>query len=264
MTGRRLVVALAITACLASSCATPRDHRAGTALALLDIPSSSTTVKPPTPVSLCTSAPPATPLPAPGRMVASSRMAQILARGYLLVGVDQNTMLFSYLNPANETMEGFEVDLAREIAFSIFGDRRADRVHFVAVLTRQRTAVVKAGQVDLVVDAVTMTCERSKDVNFSTIYFMAHQRTMVPSSSHAQRLKDLRGRTVCATNTSTALTLLHEPQYDVRAYPVAARTDCLVALQTGQVDRDPGRRRDPLRSARSGSVDQDSRTQVYR
>jgi len=169
-------------------------------------------------------------------MSAGSRMAGIRARGYLVVGVDQSTMLFGYFNPTDDAMEGFEVQIAREIAFAIFGDRNPDRVHFTAVLTTQRTDVVKAGQVDLVIDAITMTCARSQDVDFSTIYFMAHQRTMVRRTSAARGLHDLKGHKVCATNGSTALTLLENGRYGVIAYPVLARTDCLVALQTGAVD----------------------------
>jgi len=236
MTTRRLAVLLAIAGCLLSACSAPPDNRAGVAIQLLDFAQSPAPVKLGATPTLCTDDPPSDRLPEPGQLPAGSRMAKIRKQGYLIVGVDQNTMLFGYFNPTHDAMEGFEVEIAREIAFAIFGDRNPDRVHFTAVLTAERTDVVKEGKVDFVVDAITMTCKRSQDVNFSTIYFMAHQKTMVRSTSHARDLHDLSGHKVCATNGSTALTLLEKGGYGVIAYPVLARTDCLVALQTGEVD----------------------------
>ena len=58
------------------------------------------------------------PLPAPGAMPPGSTMAAIADRGRLIVGVDQNTNLFGYRNPATGQLEGFDIDVAREIARS--------------------------------------------------------------------------------------------------------------------------------------------------
>ena len=86
-------------------------------------------------------------------MPAGSQMANILERKYLKVGVDQNTMLLGYFNPTEQAPQGFEVEIAREIAFAIFGDRLPTRVQFTPVLTKGRTDLVKDGKVDLVIDA---------------------------------------------------------------------------------------------------------------
>jgi polar amino acid transport system substrate-binding protein len=236
MNARRLWVLTAIALCLMSACSPPRDHRADLAIQVLDIPRSPPASSGDTPPALCTNNPPVDPLPAPRRMPAGSRMADILLRGYLKVGVDQNTMLFGYFNPIDQAMQGFEVELAREIAYAIFGDRLQRRVQFTPVLTGDRITAVTSNQVDLVIDAVTMTCKRLLDVDFSTIYFMAHQRTMVRKGTAARDLHDLRGRKVCATTGSTAMTTLQDRDFEVIPYPVRARTDCLVALQTGAVD----------------------------
>ena len=60
-------------------------------------------------------------------MPAGSTMAKILSRGRLIVGVDQNTYLFGFRNPATGEIEGFDIDIAREVAKAIFGDRRRAR-----------------------------------------------------------------------------------------------------------------------------------------
>jgi polar amino acid transport system substrate-binding protein len=233
----RLVVLSLIALCLVSACSAPRDDRASMAIEVLDTPTTSAAPTAGAPLRLCTKNPRIAPLPEPGRMPAGSQMATILKRKYLEVGVDQNTLMLGYLDPTDNLMHGFEVEIAREIAFAIFGDRSRDRVQFKPVLTSERTDAVKDRKVDLVIDAVTMTCTRWNAVDFSTIYFMAHQRTMVRSGTAALGLHDLSGHKVCATNSSTAMTtLLQSGRYGVIPYPVRARTDCLVALQTGAVD----------------------------
>ena len=48
-------------------------------------------------------------------------MDVIRHQGYLIVGVDQNTKLLGYYNPNTKQFEGFDIDIAHEIAKAIFG-----------------------------------------------------------------------------------------------------------------------------------------------
>ncbi len=48
-------------------------------------------------------------LPAPGRMPAGSAMAQIVQRGRLVVGVDQNSYRFGFRDPLSGELTGFDV-----------------------------------------------------------------------------------------------------------------------------------------------------------
>lgn len=234
MSAYRRVAALVVLSCLAAGCSARADTRADDAVQALALTRTSASSHA-TANRLCTNAPAPAPLPSPADIPASSRMGVIKKRGRLIVGVDQNTMLFAYLNPASGSRQGFEIDLAYQIAKAIFGDEGSRRVDFVSLLTSERLSAVQAGRVDLVIDAMTMTCDRARKVGFSTIYFMAHQRTLVRSDSQAVDLHGLAGMRVCATNTSTALAVLQDARYHVIPYPRAARTDCLVALQRGIV-----------------------------
>jgi polar amino acid transport system substrate-binding protein len=173
-------------------------------------------------------------LPAPGRMPAGSFMRRIQKRGRLIAGVDQNTLLFGYLRPSTGRIEGFEVDLLRRLAQALFGD--PNRIELRALTTAERLPAVESGAVDVVADAVTVTCERRRDVAFSTVYYQAAQRVLVPSSSRARGLAELGGRRVCATTGSTTLQRIERDPARPIPYPVARRTDCLVALQEGRVD----------------------------
>jgi polar amino acid transport system substrate-binding protein len=177
--------------------------------------------------------PPAS-LPAPGAMPAGSFMATIKRHGRLIAGVDQNTLLFAYFNPLDGKLEGFEIDMLRELARAIFGD--PNRIVFKAVTTAERIPAIQNGSVDIVADAMTITCERSKKVDFSTVYFDAGQRVLVPSDSRAGSIRDLGGKRVCATVGSTSIRNIARSNPTPISYPVAQRTDCLVALQQGAVD----------------------------
>ena len=43
-------------------------------------------------------------------------MAKIVQRGKLVAGVKQDQPLFGYLNPRTNQLEGFDVDIVKEIA----------------------------------------------------------------------------------------------------------------------------------------------------
>ena len=174
------------------------------------------------------------PQPAPGAMPRGSTMAAIAERGRLVVGVDQNTYLFGFRNPSTGQLEGFDIDVAREIARAIFGD--PDRIDLKVVDARQRESALISGQVDLVVRTYSVTCERKRSVAFSTVYFYANQRILAAKGSGIDSAADLAAKRVCAVTGTTSLSTLFamEPRPDLVG--VATWTDCLVMLQQGQVD----------------------------
>jgi polar amino acid transport system substrate-binding protein len=173
-------------------------------------------------------------LPTPGHMPVGTFMRTIQARGRLIVGVDQNTLLLGYLNPFNGQIEGFDIDMLRQVAKAIFGNPNA--IEFKAISSAQRIPVVQNQSVDIVADAMTITCERSRQVAFTTVYYDAGQRIMVPSNSPVRSVRDLTGRKVCATIGSTSIENIRKLAPRAIPYPVPLRTDCLVALQEGKVD----------------------------
>jgi polar amino acid transport system substrate-binding protein len=193
---------------------------------------------PPQPSKPCgdvtASLPPPAVMPAPGAMPGGSFMARIERRGYLIAGVDQNTLLFAYFNPLVRQPEGFEIDLLRKLAKAIFGD--PSKIQFKAVTTAERIPAVQGGSVDVVADAVTTTCQRRQKVDFSTVYFDAAQRVLVRSDAALASVKDLAGKRVCATMNSTSIQNIERLVPSAIRSPVAQRTDCLVALQQGRVD----------------------------
>jgi polar amino acid transport system substrate-binding protein len=174
------------------------------------------------------------PLPSPGAMPAGSTMAAIADRGRLIVGVDQNTYLFGFRNPATGKLEGFDIDIAREIARAIFGD--PDRIQLRVLNASQRETALQSGEVDLVVRTYSITCARKQLVDFSTVYYQANQKILAPKGSGIDSAAALSDKRVCAVSGTTSLSKLFALNPRPKLFGATTWTDCLLMLQQGQVD----------------------------
>jgi polar amino acid transport system substrate-binding protein len=174
------------------------------------------------------------PQPRPGNMPPGSTMAEIAERGRLIVGVDQNTRPFGFRDPSTGQLEGFDIDVAREIARAIFGD--PNRIDPRVVEAGHREDALKSGEVDVVVRTYSITCDRKKIVAFSTTYFNANQKILAVKGSGIDSVAALAGKRVCAAKGTTSLKALLAHESKPKVFGVTSWTDCLVMLQQGQVD----------------------------
>lgn len=174
------------------------------------------------------------PQPPPGQMPPGGSLAEIAARGRLIVGVDQNTNPFSFRDPTTGTLQGFDIDTAKEIAGDIFGD--PNRVEFRLLTSAGRFTALEHNDVDLVVHATAITCERAQRVGFSTEYFRAFQRILVPLGSDITGPADLAGKRVCTFIDTTSLPTLQRVAPDATIVAVPDWDDCLVTMQKRQAD----------------------------
>lgn len=228
-----LALALGVSACSSSS----SDVGDTTRAALRPVPSPTTTT-----AARATFDPgcdplaslePMSPLPEPGDPLPGA-LQTIVDRGYLVAGIDENTPHLGERNPVTEQLDGLEIELVREIAQALLGDRQA--VHFKTVVTKEKNQVVKEEVVDLTASADSMTCERWGDVSFSTEYLETGHMLLVRTKDAITSRDQLAGRRVCVTAGSSSLKLLAEKLPDARPVEVEARNDCLVAMQEGDAD----------------------------
>jgi polar amino acid transport system substrate-binding protein len=168
------------------------------------------------------------PPPGPPQVTARSFMATIQKHGVLIAGVDQNTYPFGFLNPSNEQTQGFDIDMIDAVAQALKVKPR-----YIPISDGQRMPDLENGSVDIVAHTMSIQCDRLKYVDFSSVYFAAHQRVLVLKNSTAHSLADLRGQKVCATYTSDSVARI----VAAGAIPdiVTYWTDCLVLLQQGDV-----------------------------
>lgn len=171
---------------------------------------------------------------APNEADPKENVPRIVERGRLVVGLDQGSNLFSFRDPVSGQLEGFDVDLAREIARDIFDD--PERVEFRSLTSEERVQALQDGRVDVVVKSMSITCERRATVRFSAPYYSANQRLLTVRGSGLQELEDLDGKRVCVARGTTSAARLREIVTSLTVLTVNTWADCLVAIQQGQVD----------------------------
>lgn len=162
-----------------------------------------------------------------------STMAKIRDRGRLVAGVDQNTYLFGFRNPSTNNLEGFDIDMVRQVAKALFGDD--SKVQYKVITSQEREDALIRGDVDIVVRTYTVNCDREQKVAFSSVYYDTGQRVLVDKSSQALGMDDLGGKPVCANAGSTSIDAIAKSPAKPVAISVRNWSDCLVLLQQGQV-----------------------------
>lgn len=177
--------------------------------------------------------PPAT-MPQPGNMPAGSYMRTIQDRGQLVAGVRQDVLFFGFLNPRANRLEGFDIDLVREIARAIFGDE--SKVDQKIVTSAARIPFLKENTVDIVAATMTITASRKEEIDFSEVYYNAEQRVLVKNSSTVTGIQDLGGKRVCAAKGSTSELNITRANPQAQVVQADGYTDCLLSLQQDRVD----------------------------
>jgi polar amino acid transport system substrate-binding protein len=172
-----------------------------------------------------------------------SYAAQIKKRGYLVAGVDQTTYHFGYLNPLDGQIEGFDIDMVKDVAAAIFGmspDSSAllQHIRFEAISDADRIQDVASGKVDIVAHTMTVNCQRMTQVDFSTIYYDANAQILVDNPANGGRPPTLaqlgaQHAKVCATSGSDDLAIISAAH--ATPVPETYWSDCLVRLEEGQV-----------------------------
>jgi polar amino acid transport system substrate-binding protein len=174
------------------------------------------------------------PLPRAGDLPGGSYAQQIYNRGRVIAGIAQDTLMFGYLNPLDNQLEGFDIDLVRELSQAIFGDDL--HVEYRVITPGQAFQALQTGGVDVVVRTLPMTCDGWTRIAYSSEYFEAGQRVLVPKASAAQGIGDLGKKRVCAAAGTAALQNVAAASSKPKPVGLTDQTDCLVQLELGNVD----------------------------
>lgn len=138
----------------------------------------------------------------------SADVQKIIDAGVLKVGSKVDVPKFGLQNTATGEMEGFEVDLAYEIAGKIFDCTAAEAkeknlVAFQGVTAKTRGPLLDNGEVDLVIATYTITEERKETWNFSDAYFTDAVGLLVLKESGINSIEDLDGKVIGVSQGST-------------------------------------------------------------
>ena len=141
--------------------------------------------------------------------LAGRDLDQIRQRGTLRCGVQGPSNPGFGVPDSQGRWGGFNVEVCRAIAITIFND--PSKVEFVPVTTQSRFPALSSGEVDVLSNNTTWTLTRDSNVNrfnFPAITFYDGQAIMVPRRLNVTSARQLNGATVCVQpGTTTELNL---------------------------------------------------------
>ncbi|MEN9406221.1 MAG: hypothetical protein RLZ12_505 [Bacillota bacterium] len=123
-------------------------------------------------------------------------VSSIKNEGILVVGVRTDTVPFGYKDPEDDTIKGFEIDLAHKLAEYLSTPNQPVTAKVTEVNAKTRVKLLQDGAVDLLIATMTDTKERRKEIRFSTPYFRSNQSILVLGSSNIKTPKDTSGKLV--------------------------------------------------------------------
>lgn len=157
----------------------------------------------------------------------------IKERDKIIFGVKYDTKLFGLKNPSTGGVEGFDIDIAKQLAKEILGDE--NKVEFVEVTSKTRIPLLNKGDIDAIIATMTITEERSKEVNFTEVYFEAGQSLLVKKGSPVQSIDDLtKDTTVLAVKGSTSTDNIREAAPDAPVLEFENYAEAFTALKAGK------------------------------
>src|SRR5882724_4638509 len=126
------------------------------------------------------------------------------------LGYRESSPPFSFLDQANRPI-GYSLELCEAIVdeIGVEVDDANLKIEYVKVTADDRIAAVVQSKIDLECGSTTANAERSKQVAFSPLIFVAGTKLMVPKASTVSGVADLKGKTVVVTKGTTNEQAMH-------------------------------------------------------
>jgi glutamate/aspartate transport system substrate-binding protein len=140
----------------------------------------------------------------------SPTLANIKNTHVVRLGYRESSPPFSFLDQANRPI-GYSLELCEAIVdeIGIEVDDANLRIEYVKVTSDDRIPAVVQNKIDLECGSTTANAERSKQVAFSPLMFVAGTKLMVPKTSAISGPNDLKGKTVVVTKGTTNEQAMH-------------------------------------------------------
>ncbi|MGH2446232.1 MAG: transporter substrate-binding domain-containing protein [Candidatus Limnocylindria bacterium] len=175
---------------------------------------------------------------------ATGLLAEILEAGEIRVSTDPAYPPQSFLNEETNELEGFDIDVAKEI-----GERLGVEVTFETPSFDAVVAGSWADRWDMSVGSVTITPERDEVLDFTQPYYFTPAQMTTTEGTGIESLEDFSGTTVCVGAATTYFFWLDgtlelpdsageitDPPADVTASTLETDTDCPQAWAAGRMD----------------------------
>lgn len=162
---------------------------------------------------------------------AKDGVAQIKEKGVIRIGVFGDKPPFGYVD-ANGKSQGFDVEIAKEIANDLLGS--SDKVEFVLTEAANRVEYLKSNKVDLILANFTKTPERAEVVDFAAPYMNVALGVVSPKGALISDLKQLEGKTLLVNKGTTADAYFTKNHPEINLLKFDQNTETFDALKDGR------------------------------
>ena len=170
-------------------------------------------------------------LAVPDARAADSVLDRVKQKGEMIVGVKYDFPPMGSINKDSGQPEGFEVDLANEIAKDL-----GVKAKFVQALSKTRIPLIVNGNVDLIIATMTHKREREQAIDFSMHYMITGQRPVTRKETGITHVSQLAGKQVAAVQGGNAGPNLLKVQPKANLVQFQEQTEALLALKQKKVD----------------------------
>lgn len=161
----------------------------------------------------------------------AAELAEIQERGYLIVGVKDNSPPLGFRN-VNDELQGLEIDLAHWLAEQLLGD--AEAVSFQPLTNQERLSALLDDQVDLVIARLSVTASRMRVLDFSQPYYL-DGTALVTNQTTIQTLSHLRQQPIAVLAGADTIATVRSALPQAQLVAVESYEEAKALLETAQV-----------------------------
>ncbi|MCL3778596.1 MULTISPECIES: glutamate ABC transporter substrate-binding protein [unclassified Actinomyces] len=171
-------------------------------------------------------------------VAASAWASAVREAGVLRVGGVKTSQIFSLEDPATGRVTGFDAALSQALArYILGGDDPSALTELTVVTSDTRETLLENGSVDAVLATYTITPARAEKISFAGPYYSSGQAVLVRAeNTQITGVDTLAGHTVAVQSNSSSGPALDEAAPEAQQVQLEAHTDCVAALEAGQVE----------------------------
>lgn len=161
----------------------------------------------------------------------ADQLADIKQKGTLVCGTLGTAEPFSFPNPQNREVQGYDVDFCNALAKSL-----GVRLELKLISVAARIPELQQGRVDVLAANLGWTPERAEQIAYSRSYYVALQKVAVKHADGFKSVPDLAGKRVSATKGSTSEMAVKKSIPNATTLTFQDPPTAFLALQQGKVD----------------------------
>lgn len=160
-------------------------------------------------------------------------LEKVLDKGYIILGLDDTFAPMGYRDEEGEVV-GFDIDLAKAVANELGVELRIQPIEWDSKLIE-----LNSKNIDMIWNGLTITEERSKQINFSDAYLNNRQIVITNESNTIDSLDALEGLKIGVQIDSSGQTALESSSIYSKVQEVVkfnTFNDALMDLNSGRID----------------------------